>query len=349
MKKILLLLTFTISISLMAQLPLTLEISPSHSTYNVLYPANFNPDDPNLQPDLFRVSVLGVSTLNAVLYCELTWENSHAEATLIPDVPGQFPTNFSSSEIINNSPMGFSIEQNFDDFLDDIENLILDTGRMPDGNYVFNLRIFENDQNGIPLSNLETVVITIRSPISISLITPGNPIGLGVTNIAEPYPNFIWFSNLDNYTIKIYELDGVYETVEDIELLDPLYVETEISGTSFIYPPSAPEFEYNTSYAWQVSATVTNPIVSAESIYKSTMYLFKLSNTGAEELDMQILRNFLTQLNVEGIDEVIRLLEAGYVIENLFWQGREITAEELVEILEDISAGIFEVKNLTIE
>ncbi len=224
---------------------------------------------------------------------------------------------------------------------------------MTDGNYIFEIGIYEKghegDTNYLLSLSTKTAIITIRSPISISLITPGNPIGLGVTNIAEPYPNFIWFSNLEKYTLKVYELDGVFETVEDIELLDPLYAETEIGGTNFTYPPSAPEFDYNTTYAWQVSATVANPMVAAESIYKSTMYLFKLSNTGTEEMEMQILKNFLTQLNVEGIDEVIKLLEAGYVIENLFWQGREITAEELVQILEDISSGKVEAKNLTIE
>ncbi|MHA1740456.1 MAG: hypothetical protein ACTSWD_17835, partial [Candidatus Heimdallarchaeota archaeon] len=175
------------------------------------------------------------------------------------------------------------------------------------------------------------------------------PIGLGVTNISEQYPNFIWFSNLEEYTIKLYELDGVYETVEEIEMLETHYVESEIFGTSFSYPPSAPEFEYNKTYAWQISAIVESPIEASQSIYKSTMYLFKLSDTATEALSLQILINFLNQLDIEGKDEIISLLEAGYTIDNIIWQGIEISVEDLMEILEEISSGNIVPFNITVE
>ena len=350
MKKILFFLIFTISISLFAQYDFTLTVSPLHYTYNVLYPANFNPDEPELQPNLFTLTINGTTTTNAVLYCKMIWEDEFAEITLTPE--GQFPTVLSSYDIINSSPIGFSVEQSFEDFLDNIEDLIIDTGRMPDGNYIFEIGIYEEDHEGEDtylLSNKVTAIIVIRSPISISLITPGNPIGLGVTNISEAYPNFIWFSNLEEYTIKIYELDGVYETIEEIEMLEPHYVETDIIGTSFSYPPSAPEFILNQTYAWQVSAQVISPIAASESEYKSTMYLFKLSDSASEELSLQILINFLNQLDIDGVDEIISLLEAGYTIDNIIWRGNEIAAEDLMEILEEISSGNIEPIKITVE
>ena len=343
MKKILIVLILTIALSLFAQTnDFTLTVSPMHSTYNVLYPANFNPDEPELQPNLFNLTIIGNTTTNAVLYCKMIWENEFAEITLTPNTPGQFPTNLSSVDIINSDPEGFAVEESFEDFLDNIEDLIMDTGRMPDGNYIFKIGIYEEGHEGEDaylLSNHVTAIMVIRSPISISLITPGNPMGLGVTNISEQYPNFIWYSNLDDYTIRIYELDGMYETMEEIEMLEPHFVETEIGGTSFSYPPRAPEFVYNTTYAWQISAIVESPIASSESEYKSTMYLFKLSDAASEELSLQILINFLNQLDIEGSDEIIKLLEAGYTLENLVWKGQKISAEDLMEILEEISSG----------
>lgn len=352
MKKILFFLIITTSISLFAQTPLILNVNPTHSTYNVLYPANFNPDEPDLQPDLFTITITGVAPSNAVLFCRMIWEDESAEITLTPNIPGQFPTSLNSTEIINYDPNGFSVEQDFDDFLERIEDLIIDTGRMPDGSYIFNIGIYEEGHEGdiaYQLSEPVTVVVVIRSPISISLITPGNPIGLGVTNISEPYPNFVWFSNLTDYTIKIFELDEMYETIDDIEMLEPYFVEKNIGRTSFFYPPSAPEFVYGRTYAWQVSAKVVSPIMSAESVYKSTMYLFRLSDSSAEEMSLQILINFLNQLDIEGVDEVIKLLETGYTIDNLIWQGKEIPFEDLMEILEDISSGKIEPKKLTVE
>lgn len=351
MKKVLFFLIIATSISLFAQTPLTLSVLPAHSTYNVLYPANFNPDEPDLQPDIFTITLTGEAPQNSVLYCKMTWEDEFAEITLTPD--GQFPTSLTSSQIINSAPVGFDIVQDFDDFLDNIEDLIIDTGRMPDGNYFFKIGIYEEghagDINYLLSVGEVTAIITIRSPISISLITPGNPIGLGVNNISEQYPNFIWFSNLTDYTLKIFELDEMYETIDDIEMLEPHFVETDIGGTSFSYPPSAPEFVYNKTYAWRVSAKVVSPIVASESEYKSTMYLFKLSDTATEELGLQILLNFLNQLDLEGVDEVIKLLESGYTLDNLIWKGKEIEVEYLMEILEEISSGKIEPTKITVE
>ena len=352
MKKILVVLILTISLSLFAQYDFTLTVLPLHRTYNVLYPANFNPDEPELQPNLFNLTINGTTTTNAVLYCKMIWEDEYAEITLIPNTPGQFPTNLSSEEIINSDPVGFTTVESFGDFLDSIEDLIIDTGRMPDGNYIFEIGIYEEGQEGEDaylLSNKVTAIIVIRSPISISLITPGNPIGLGVTNISEPFPNFIWFSNLEEYTIRIYELDGVYDTVEEIEMLEPHFAEMNIGGTSFSYPPSAPEFVLNQTYAWQVSAIVESPIAASESEYKSTMYLFRLSDSASEESNLQILINFLNQLDIDGVDEIISLLEAGYTLDNIIWRGSEISAEDLMEILEEISSGNIEPIKITVE
>ncbi len=354
MKKVLLFLIIATSINLFAQHVFNLSVTPTQRTYNVLYPANFNPDEPDLQPDLFTLTITITGDISpniaVVLYCKMTWEDESAEITLTPK--GQFPASLMSSDIINSSPTGFTTIQTFEDFLVNIEDLIFDTGRMPDGNYVIDIGIYKEGHEGDPsylYSNPATAVITIRSPISISLITPGSPIGLGVTNISEQYPNFIWFSNLTDYTLKIFELDEMYETIDDIEMLEPHFVETDIGGTSFSYPPSAPEFVYNKTYAWRVSAKVVSPIVASESEYKSTMYSFKLSDTATEELGLQILLNFLNQLDLEGVDEVIKLLESGYTLDNLIWKGREIPVEDLMEILEKISSGKIEPTKITVE
>jgi hypothetical protein len=360
MKKILVVLILAISLSLVAQTDdFTLTLSIPYSTYDVLYPANFNPDEPDLQPHIFTLTINGATTTNAVLYCKMIWEDEFAEITLTPNTPGEFPLQLLSSDIINSSPTGFTTYQTFADFLDSIEDLIIDTGRMPDGNYIFQTGIYEEGHEGDDaylLSNSETVTIIIRSPISISLITPGNPISLGVTNVSEQYPNFIWFSNFEEYTIKIFELDGVFDTIEDIEMLEPHFVETGITGTSFPYPPNAPEFKFNKNYAWQISAMVESQIASAVSEYKSTMYLFKHSeclfkhsDNAVGDMSIQILKNFLEQLNIEGIDEIISLLEAGYTIDNIIWREREIFAEDLMRILVEISSGNIEPIKITVE
>jgi len=134
MKKILVVLILTISLSLFAQsLAFDNAQTQFSQTYNVLYPANFNPDEPNLQPDLFRIKISGDFPISAIMYCEMFWDGeSVANATMIPHVPGQFPLEpIPSSEIINsNNSSNFQITQNFDDFLESIEDQVIDTGRI---------------------------------------------------------------------------------------------------------------------------------------------------------------------------------------------------------------------------
>ncbi len=58
---------------------------------------------------------------------------------------------------------------------------------------------------------------------------------------------------------------------------------------------------------------------------------------------------FLNQLEIEGVDEIIKLLESGYTLDNLIWKGKEIEVEYLMEILEEISSGKIEPTKITVE
>ena len=66
-------------------------------------------------------------------------------------------------------------------------------------------------------------------------------------------------------------------------------------------------------------------------------------------MDTQVLLNFLYQLNLSGIDDIIRLLESGYGFDTIVWDGREVRLEELREILEKYLAGEINVKSLSVE
>ncbi|MCD4795625.1 MAG: hypothetical protein K8R49_00420 [Candidatus Cloacimonetes bacterium] len=351
-KLILLLFCVAVSITLTAQVDLT--ISPERLTYNVFYPANFNPEEPENQPVLFTINfdVTGVLE-DYVIHCDMSWRDYSAYATLTPDDPNQLPSFLTNQDIIRDDEAnGFQVDESFSEFLENIEDLILDTGRLPDGNYIFVIAVYSAGHGGEDdhlLSNKVTFVLTIQSPITISLITPGNPIGLGPATIADQYPNFVWFSNLADYTIKIYELDGEYQSAEEIEQqIEPFFEENNYSSTSFPYPPTAPDFQKSIVYAWQVSSDLNTPMGSAEK-HKSVMYLFMVSTEEQEDQDNQMLINFLRQLNIEGIQELITLIESGYSFDKMFFDGNEISINDLNEILQKISDGEIKLKDFSIE
>ena len=349
MKKVFLLIFLILVAFLHAQYPITIDVNPTTRTYNILYPAYFNPEDSGNQPNLFTVTFSG-DPVDFVIHVTMQWYEYSAFATLNPDISGEFPPPLTNQEIINTNPLGFSIQQNFDKFLEDIEDQIVETGRMPDGNYYFEIACYQpghEDQAGYEVSNKVFVTITIRSPISISLITPGNPIGLGPAPISDSYPNFIWFSNFIEYTIKVFEIDGEYTTPEEIELLDP-YFEDLCTITSYLYPTDAPDLMIGRTYAWQVSADVSTP-VGEEGSYKSIIYSFLISTDQEDEMNNQILINFLEQLSIEGLEELIALINSGYDVKNIFWQGSTISMDELNDILEQIANGDLIIENISVE
>jgi len=353
MKKVFLFIFLVFVALLHAQYPISINVYPTTRTYNIFYPAYFNPEEPENQPLIFTVNLSFTGEpVEYVIHGTMQWYDESAYATLTPIVQYVLPSHLTNQDIIitNEESDLFDVVQTFDDFIDAIEDQILETGRMPDGNYNFEVACYEPGhagEEGYEVSNKEFATLTIRSPISISLITPGNPIGLGPAPISDSYPNFIWFSNLIDYTIKVFEIDGEYTTPEEIELLEP-YFEDRCSITSYIYPTEAPDLMIGGTYAWQVSADVLTP-VGGEGSYKSIIYSFIISTDQEEEMNNQILINFLEQLNIEGLEELIALINSGYNLKDIFWQGSTISMDELKDILEQINNGDLKIGNVSVE
>ncbi|MBL7148501.1 MAG: hypothetical protein ISS80_00330 [Candidatus Cloacimonetes bacterium] len=345
MKKLLSILFLLIVVNLIAQV--NIEVTPHNVTYNLFYPAYFDPDHPELQPHLFRMTLTTEVGGDFIIICVMEYQNYNpAEATLTPIIENFEGIYFTNSDIITSidGPY-FTVVNNFDDFLEDIGEAIEETGRLPDGTYVFTISAYAEGSS--EPCDQEVVTVNIISPISISLITPGNPIGLGPAPISDNYPNFIWFSNLFEYTIKVFEIDGEYTTPEEIELLDP-YFEDLCTITSYLYPTDAPDLMIGRTYAWQVSADVLTP-VGEEGSYKSIIYSFLISTDQEEDMNNQILINFLEQLSIEGLEELIALINSGYDVKNIFWQGSTISMDELNDILEQIANGDLIIENISVE
>ena len=74
-----------------------------------------------------------------------------------------------------------------------------------------------------------------------------------------------------------------------------------------------------------------------------------ISTNQEEEINNQILINFLTQLNIEELEELLALINNGYSIKNIFWQGTTISMDELNDILEQIANGELIIENVSVQ
>jgi hypothetical protein len=366
MKRFLLFLFMTVLLLPLLCQSVLLQINPPRQIYNYFYPAYLDPANPNLQPILFTVTVNNNTDENVSdyeIHLSLYWREYDLidNAVIKPEEGTDFEV-LEAGEVlvINNRDIIVSGAGNnfynvegldLDDILDtsdEFRDLVLQLGYFPDGDYMFEIILL--DDSGMEISNPATFTFTIITPTSISLISPGNPFGLAPAAISDTNPYFVWFSNLADSTLKIYEIDDTVDNPDDIALQSDPVFETFIPNTTvFSYPTGSYPLEYGTPYAWQISAGINSPLPEGENSLESNFFIFNIVEENYQNSEDQSLIYFLEQLNIEGLEEIMQLLEAGYSLDVLYLNGEVKSIDYLNELLQKILSGELQISNLEIE
>ncbi|MCD4819270.1 MAG: hypothetical protein K8S23_11325 [Candidatus Cloacimonetes bacterium] len=299
------------------------------TTYNILYPTYFDPDNPAGQPTLFDLTIRDINPSHTSPYrisvkTSMTWRGNYLIENELA-TPEQF-LSFTSPIFLHNRDViadetttDWYVTAKWDEILDnntDFKDQVLSLGKFPDGIYIFTFQVCEYNTDtapGDPISIEYPVTINLRSPNPITLITPGSPIGMGALEISDPNPYFVWFSNLHDYTFSIWELDDLSYSIDQIEQMTPYFTEEGISSNGFPFPASK-TLKYNTDYAWQITSEIDTPSLDIQ-IQKSNIYLFKVvgdeSNAFDNSILIKLLESYITD-DEEGVKELILSLKAGF-------------------------------------
>ncbi len=336
--------------------------------YNEFPPALFNPNDPGSQPLLFQATItnLGEST-PFELSISIQWRDVFLieKAIILHENDFYGSIVLTSRDLISEEPpAGYESHgtYKFDDLLTgnpEFEDGIR-SGSLPDGDYIIAFRLFELGSNNAPseennyLSQIETVAFTVMKPTLIQLSSPGLPFGYGIGTTPNPYPDFVWTSNLHQFTLKLFELTpfeftNQVDSPEDIEnQFEPYLVQNNINSTILPYPSGAGELRNDRIYAWQICADLISISGITNEEYKSAMYIFMISEDTEIDLELIMFRNtmeFLQQLEIEGVEEIIRLLESGFSFDDVRQGTSSLTINELCDVL---SSGDKNIKKITI-
>ncbi len=364
-RKLIILFFILMMFSLNAQYPYQINFTlepPFYNggTFNLFYFnyfADFDLDDSASQPLIFTIYIQNVSSEYHDYYLRLDgqWSTYTGDSILTPDTNNPQP---GGMEIITNQDIVshdntsiYEIVKNFDEMQNALEDQVYadETGRMPDGVYAGSIQAFEPGTDN-PLSNQATIYITITSPTPIILILPGSPLGSPPLEIEDMNPNFVWVSNLFEYTFKIWELEDESITAEEIALLDPLEVIEGIVSTTYTLPPSV-QLDNDQVYTWQVSSELNTPEDEVV-IWESDFYLFIIPSAGATGGgdNTAIIQNILNQMP-PGYEttQIQNLLNGGYVPDEIILEGEVITWEELLLWLQNLSNGTWNILGLTVE
>ncbi len=168
--------------------------------------------------------------------------------------------------------------------IDDFWNLIIATGRLPDGTYRYLLRFIG------PENTVELVMTFVSAhPIALELISPGGVLeDTTFSAIATTYPFFQWESDpcaICSYRIRVAKyIAGEHSSLDDaIEdqtvwpLDQALGYYNAGNSASVLYPiTGAVDLEPGGIYVWQVQKVI--PTTAGEETVNSFIWAFKIRN-----------------------------------------------------------------------
>lgn len=193
--------------------------------------------------------------------------------------------------------------------VEDINNVILKTGRLPSGTYYFNITLIDTQNPSAP-PLLERREFEISNPTTLDLISPGAPVG-GSECFAQfgLLPQFKWDSNADRFLITVCEAMPTNSSPEDVMQNEPRLQRLVQRGSdffgspSFLYPPGGLPLEYGKTYYWQVQAVIDVP--SGEMRLPSEIWCFQISAIGDPGAEI-MLQQLLSLLNSDDFEALFR-------------------------------------------
>ncbi|UCD39229.1 MAG: hypothetical protein JSW54_07065 [Fidelibacterota bacterium] len=224
-----------------------------------------------------------------------------------------------------NDPATIFDDPDFDP--DQMKSLIIQSGRLPDGTYRFEVTVHNLTNPAGSYTKEETVISAY--PISLGLISPGGPLeDTTNTAITTTYPFFQWESDpcaICGYRIRVAEfVPGEHSTMDDaiedqtVLPLDqaagyfPPPNEEPLATTSFQYPQSgAIDLEPGHIYVWQVQKSI--PTTEGDETINSFIWAFQIidptsaagTTTGAGlVVQGPILRLLQNAMGADSFDEV---------------------------------------------
>jgi hypothetical protein len=267
-----------------------------------LYLSSFDPDDPANSPMVFLVDIFNNETERDYVTVEFILSND--EYGKIGSATKDY------EELASGAHENFDNRQ-FDEY--DIESTagaLLDeamqTGMLPPGTYNYTINVYDD---GAIIGYDIGVNIVTNQIASIDLIGPGNIMYDTPEVVFTPNPYFQWFSVADDYDFSLYEVMKEQTSPDEVTTNLPIFTESKIIATQFLYPTSGEQLEVGKTYAWQVRAHFAGSM-GQEPIYSDVFWFqfglpenIVVKNIKVYPQELTLDTNSYCQFKAEGYDE----------------------------------------------
>ena len=279
--------------------------------------------------------------------------------------------NFSTTQLAGNTNFHLdSYEVHVtDDNLQEIADLILSSGRAPNGVYNFNFDLHAVGDGGIgPFIDGISETVEIFVPSYLDLITPGSvDLADSLSNIVmSSNPTFQWNSDYCNkcdFSIRVSEFrtndhSSLQEALEDYSVL-PInsgYFALSSNVNSFQYPVSgAGDIIPGHQYVWQVRRTYDTSNGLMEEF--SPIFLFKVQDTQSVEppiVSQDVnLENIKLLIGVENYENLFgengQLNDFNSVNSNMTLNNQNISINYLIDLINKQSQGEINIMDVDVQ
>ena len=340
-----------------SEVQVTLELFPAMQNARMLFLSDFDLLQLGNGPLLFRISMINTSSGPKSLIGKFSVETANLGILFTGETkPFTLPvgTTFLTNQDLFTKQKEFSLSHyNFEDAADQLREAILQTGKLPTDRYDFKWEIFEVENNTNHDSKTESLFID--NPTRLDLISPGTEATSNFLPILfTTFPYFRWESNTAEFRLKVCEKLPHNRTPEDAMNNTPR-LETKIINNNFFQYPSAGTWnlEEGKTYFWQVFATIKTASGSYE--IPSEIWGFQiidLSNPQLAESQEQIIKGLQDILGDDIIAELFgqegELL--GFQMTGVaYWNGKPVSIQKIMELIDEIREGKLEVKSYRVE
>ncbi len=145
---------------------------------------------------------------------------------------------------------------------------------LPPGPYSF---VVDAVFRGRTVATAQTPFRLLAADTGIDLAGPGSRAGSPLPTVYSDQPVFAWFGVADRYDIAIYDVpSGASLADEAIASQLPVYRETGIETTTWVYPLGAEPLQPGKTYAWQITAQTGFSDTGAFIRQQSPVYRFRM-------------------------------------------------------------------------
>jgi len=268
--------------------------------------------DTSSHPDLFTAVLTNTSGVTRNVAVRITFGAENLSAgnlassypnlasieTTVFEVP---PTGriFTNRDIADQgSDIGIENSDYDSDATNDLQDLILQTGLLPTGQYIFDIELLDAS---LQLISTQQIVRWASNPTRADLVGPGDEFGQTLPVVATSTPQFFWSTDATatgittRFQIRVVKVEDATSAEEAMSAF-AVWEEQVTGQMTAIYPPSvaAIQLEAGASYAWQVMRQVETSSGTVD--IESPIFWFKMEDPAAgvvgatvdEEVDQMI-------------------------------------------------------------